>query len=132
MSTQGNRLGEAGMNFELSESQRDLRQRACDLATSKIAPRAAEVDSTEQYPWDNVKALTEAGFMGMTVPAQLGGQGLSYLDTTLVIEEMAKVCGISGRIVVEGGRQARYVRTILVTRIAGCRSHIGRRPGRGN
>ena len=42
----------------------------------------------------------------MTVPKSLGGQGRSYLDTVLVVEEMAKVCGITARIVVEGNMGA--------------------------
>ena len=92
--------------FELDRRQQELQLEARKLAQSTIAPRAAEVDRTEQYPWDNVEALTEAGFMGMTVPSDLGGQGRSYLDTALVIEEMAKVCGITGRIVVEGNMGA--------------------------
>lgn len=44
--------------------------------------------------------------MGMTVPKQFGGLGLGYLDTVLVVEEMAKVCGVTGRIVVEGNMGA--------------------------
>ena len=92
--------------FQLNEQQETLQLEARKLAQSTIAPRAAEVDRTEQYPWDNVEAFTKAGFMGMTVPKELGGQGRSYLDTVLVIEEMAKVCGISGRIIVEGNMGA--------------------------
>jgi alkylation response protein AidB-like acyl-CoA dehydrogenase len=92
--------------FELSKAQEELRQSARELAVARIAPRAAEVDATEQYPWDNVEALTKAGFMGMTVPKEFGGQERSYLDTVVVIEEMAKVCGITGRIVVEGNMGA--------------------------
>jgi len=92
--------------FELTETQKQIRDTARRLATEKIAPRAAEIDRTEQYPWDNVAALTEAGFMGMTVPAELGGAGLGYLEAALVVEEMAKVCGVTGRIVVEGNMGA--------------------------
>ncbi len=92
--------------FELTEDQQQLRAEARALAISTIAPRAAEIDASEQYPWDNVAALTKAGYMGMTVPTSLGGRGRSYLDTTIVIEEMAKVCGITGRIVVEGNMGA--------------------------
>ena len=94
------------MIFELNKHQERLRQQAKSVAVSKIAPRAAEVDATEQYPWDNVAVLTDNGFMGMTVPSDLGGAGRSYLDTVLVVEEMAKVCGITGRIVVEGNMGA--------------------------
>ena len=90
------------MFFDLTSEQKDLQARARDLATDVIASRAAEVDRTEQYPWENVKALTDAGFMGMTVPKDYGGPGRSYLDTVLVIEAMAAACGVTGRIVVEG------------------------------
>ena len=87
--------------FELTESHKDLKQRAADLAQRAIAPRAAAVDESEEYPWDNVRDLSEAGFMGMTVPQDYGGQGLGFLEAALVVEEMAKVCGVTGRIVVE-------------------------------
>ncbi|MGO1119271.1 3-sulfinopropanoyl-CoA desulfinase [Rhodovibrionaceae bacterium A322] len=92
--------------FQLTDSQLALQEAARKLAQGVIAPRAAEVDRSEQYPWDNVEALTKAGFMGMTVPQAYGGQGLSYLDVVLVIEEMAKVCGVTARIVVEANMGA--------------------------
>jgi alkylation response protein AidB-like acyl-CoA dehydrogenase len=64
------------------------------------------VDHTEQYPWDNVESLKDAGFFGMTIPKEYGGKGLGYLETVLVVEEMAKVCGVSGRIAVEANMGA--------------------------
>ena len=45
----------------LTDIRKQLQTEAHELATSKIALRAAEVDETEEYPWDNVKLLTEAG-----------------------------------------------------------------------
>jgi len=90
----------------LTEQQLALREHARELATKKIAPHAADVDRSEEYPWDNVEALTEAGYMGMTIPEEYGGLGLTYLDAALVVEEMAKVCGVTGRIVVEGNMGA--------------------------
>lgn len=92
--------------IQLTDTQRDLQQHARTLAQKAIAPRAADVDRSEAYPWDNVKALTGAGYMGMTIPEKYGGLGLSYMDAVLVIEEMAKVCGVTGRIVVEGNMGA--------------------------
>ena len=71
-----------------------------------IAERAAEIDQTEQYPWDNIALLKEAGFFGMTIPVAYGGRGASYLEAVLVIEEMAKCCGVTGRIVVEANMGA--------------------------
>ena len=48
------------MNWQLSDRQLELQARARELANQVIAPRAAEVDRTEEYPWDNVAALQEA------------------------------------------------------------------------
>jgi alkylation response protein AidB-like acyl-CoA dehydrogenase len=94
------------MQFELSPEQKKLRQAARELAQGSVAARAAEVDRTEEYPWDTVDCLKEAGFLGMTIPKTYGGRGLSYLDAVLVIEEMAKQCGVTGRIVVEANMGA--------------------------
>jgi alkylation response protein AidB-like acyl-CoA dehydrogenase len=94
------------MQFELTPPQRALQAKARELAHGRIAERAAEIDRTEQYPWDNVALLQETGFFGMTIPAAYGGQGASYLDAVLVIEEMAKCCGVTGRIVVEANMGA--------------------------
>lgn len=85
----------------LTAEQEALRIRARDLAETVIRPRAAEIDRTEEYPWGNVAALKDAGFVGMTLPRAFGGQELGYLDAALVIEEMAKVCGVTARIAVE-------------------------------
>ncbi len=87
--------------FTLNSDQVALQDAARRLAQNEIQPRAAEIDRSEEYPWDNVKKLTEAGFMGMTIPEEYGGLGLSWLDAVLVIEQMAKVCGVTARIVVE-------------------------------
>ena len=92
--------------FELSDTQKQIQDTAAKLARTVMQPRAADIDKTEEYPWDNVKALTDAGLMGMTIPETYGGQGASYLDAVLVVEEMAKVCGVSARIVVEGNMGA--------------------------
>ncbi|MBI3451427.1 MAG: acyl-CoA dehydrogenase family protein, partial [Rhodospirillales bacterium] len=89
------------MDFRLTPAQEDLRARARALAQTAMAPRAAEIDRTEAYPWDHIERLRAAGFLGMTIPKELGGQGLGYLEAVLVIDEMARCCGPSARIVVE-------------------------------
>lgn len=93
-------------SFTLTAAQRDLQARARDLADRSVRPNAAETDRTEAYPWANVRALTEAGFFGMTIPTAYGGKGASFLDAAVVIEEMAKVCGVTGRIAVEANMGA--------------------------
>ena len=92
--------------WDLTTDQRALQARARELARTVIAPRAAAIDRDEQYPWENVAALRDAGFTGMTVPTELGGPGHSFLDAVLVVEEMAKVCGVTGRIAVEANMGA--------------------------
>lgn len=94
------------MNFDLTDSQKAIQQQARKLARTVIAPRAAHWDITETYPVDNVQALVEAGFMGMTISPAYGGPGRSFIEAILVVEEMARVCGITGRIVVEGNMGA--------------------------
>jgi len=94
------------MSTKLTPEQQDLQARARALARDAIEDSAAETDRTEQYPWHNVTALKDAGFMGMTIPKAYGGQGLSFLDAVLVIDEMAQVCGVTARITVEANMGA--------------------------
>jgi alkylation response protein AidB-like acyl-CoA dehydrogenase len=94
------------MQYDLTPTQRAMQAQAREMARGKIAERAAEIDCSEEYPWDNVALLKEAGYFGMTIPVAYGGRGASYLDAVLVIEEMAKCCGITGRIVVEANMGA--------------------------
>ncbi len=92
--------------FKLTDLQRQLQETARKIAEDKIRPRAAGIDLSETYPWDNVEILKSAGFMGMTVPEAYGGPGMGYAEAVIVIEEMAKVCGVTGRIVVEANMGA--------------------------
>ena len=87
--------------YDLTQEQTALRDRARALADGPIAARAAEIDRTEQYPWDNVALLVEHGLVGMTLPQSHGGQGLGWLETALVIEQIARTCAVTARIVVE-------------------------------
>src|SRR5271169_5235067 len=89
------------MNLGLGKDEIALQVRARAFAQEVVRPRAAAIDRDEQYPWDIAKALAEAGFCGMTIPKVLGGQDRSCLDAVLVIEEMAKCCTVTARIVVE-------------------------------
>ena len=92
--------------YDLTVKQKQLQASASEFAKKEIAPRAAEFVRTEKYPWKNVELLTNQGFMGMTIPKAYGGKGMTYLDTLLVIEEIAKACGVTARIVVEANMGA--------------------------
>ncbi len=69
---------------------------------AEFAPKAAHWDQTRSYPWQNVARLAEAGVMGMTLPKAYGGRGASWHDVVVVVEEIAKACTLTARIVVEG------------------------------
>ncbi len=84
----------------------ELLSRARDFVQNEVAPRAAAIDASLEYPWDIVTKLAEAGFMGMTIPPEWGGQGRSFLDVAVVVEEMARACTVTARIVVEGNMGA--------------------------
>lgn len=94
------------MDFQLTADQKDLQARARELARGSFEARAAQIDRSEQYPWNNVEDLKNGGFMGMTIPKAYGGQDRTFFDATLVIEQMAQVCGVTGRIVVESNMGA--------------------------
>jgi 3-sulfinopropanoyl-CoA desulfinase len=89
------------MTLGLHPDELALQARAREFANNIVRPRAAAIDRDEQYPWDIVRALADAKFVGMTIPTRYGGQGRSFLDAVLVIEEMAKACTVTGRIIVE-------------------------------
>jgi 3-sulfinopropanoyl-CoA desulfinase len=89
------------MRFPLTTEQEAIRARAQALADRAFRERAARWDEREEYPWDNVKQLVEAGLMGMTIPPAYGGQGKALLDLVLAIEQVARVCGVTGRILVD-------------------------------
>src|SRR3989304_1203687 len=89
------------MDLGLSPDELELQAYSRAFAPRVVRPRAAAIDRDEQYPWDIVKALGEAGFLGMTLPQALGGQGRSFLEAVLAIEEIAKACTVTARIVVE-------------------------------
>jgi 3-sulfinopropanoyl-CoA desulfinase len=94
------------MLFTLTPDQTRLQGLSREVANSCIRPNAAETDRSEQYPWDNVRELTKAGLMGYTIPRSYGGAGGSFFDAVLIIEEMARVCGVTGRIAVEANMGA--------------------------
>jgi alkylation response protein AidB-like acyl-CoA dehydrogenase len=81
------------MDFRLSEEQVMLRDTVRRIAKEKFAPRAAEVDASERFPWENFEVLKENGLLGVNVSEDYGGAGAGQLALLLVIEEVARVCG---------------------------------------
>jgi alkylation response protein AidB-like acyl-CoA dehydrogenase len=78
------------MNFELNDEQRMLRDMVRDFAEKEIRPRAAEIDRTDEFPWDLWKRMAELGILGMTLPPEYGGAGMSIVCWAIAQEEMAR------------------------------------------
>jgi hypothetical protein len=89
------------MRFPLTPEQAALQARVRALADAAFRDRAARWDEREEYPWDNVKQLVDEGLMGMAIPPEYGGQGRSLLEVVLAIEAVARVCGVTGRLLVD-------------------------------
>ncbi|MQA03633.1 MAG: acyl-CoA dehydrogenase [Streptosporangiales bacterium] len=84
--------------FQLPEEHQMLRSALRQLADDKIAPRAAEVDESAEFPQDVYGALVQSGFHAPHIPEEYGGTGADALATCLVIEEVARACATSSLI----------------------------------
>ena len=78
--------------YALPEEHALLQEAVRDLAKAKIAPRAAEVDETGEFPWDVYEALRASGFHAIHIPTEYGGEGGDALAAVIVIEEVARAC----------------------------------------
>jgi alkylation response protein AidB-like acyl-CoA dehydrogenase len=83
----------------LSDEQREIRELVRTLARERIAPRAAEIDKTAEFPWDVVEVFREQMLFGILFDEAYGGIGESALMALVTIEEVSKVCATSGLIV---------------------------------
>lgn len=86
------------MNFDLTPEQEMIKKMVRDFSTDVLATRAAEVDETGEFPWDNIKSMSELGLMGMTIPVEYGGFESDTVSYVLAIEEVAKACGATAAI----------------------------------
>jgi alkylation response protein AidB-like acyl-CoA dehydrogenase len=78
------------MDFELNDAQRMLRDMVRGFAEKEIKPRAAEIDRTDEFPWDLWKRMAELGILGMTLPPEYGGSGMDIVSWAIAQEEMAR------------------------------------------
>ncbi len=82
----------------LSDEQLEVRDLVRQLARERIAPRAAEIDESHEFPWDVVELFREHGIFGLFFEEAHGGTGTGTLLSLVVIEEVSKVCATSGLI----------------------------------
>ena len=87
------------MDFTLSKKHEMARSLFKEFAENEVKPLAQETDENEQFPEETVKKMAKAGFMGIPVPKEYGGQGCDPLTYVMCVEELSKVCGTTGVIV---------------------------------
>src|SRR5215472_9457940 len=84
--------------FALSDEHQALRESVRALADDKIAPRAAEIDESGEFPWDVHEALARSELTAVHIPEAYGGAGADAIATAIVIEEVARACAASSLI----------------------------------
>jgi isovaleryl-CoA dehydrogenase len=85
-----------GLNFDLGSDLDMLRDAVHDFAQAEIAPRAGEIDRTDQFPMDVWKKFGDLGLLGMTVSEEYGGSNMGYLAHMLAMEEISRASASVG------------------------------------
>ncbi len=84
------------MDFALSPKHEMLRTMFREFAEKEIAPIAAEIDETMEFPYNTVKKMAELGFMGIPFPKEYGGAGAGDLAYIIAVEEISRICASHG------------------------------------
>ena len=80
----------------VSEDERALIEAIGELARERVAPRAAEIDHTGEFPWDMKELLAQQDILAMPFPTEYGGIGASELAVVMAIEELSRYCATTG------------------------------------
>src|SRR5436190_16260714 len=84
--------------YDLPQEFKDFRDTIRQIVRERVAPRAAEIDATGEYPWDIRKLFGEQDLLGLPFPEEYGGTGTGVLMLSVAIEEVAKACASSALI----------------------------------
>ncbi|HVX31505.1 MAG TPA: acyl-CoA dehydrogenase family protein [Solirubrobacterales bacterium] len=84
--------------YEIPQEMVDFRETIRQIATEKIAPRAADIDRNAEYPWDVRRLLAEQDVLGLPFAEEYGGTGTGTLMLQIGVEEIAKACASSALI----------------------------------
>jgi alkylation response protein AidB-like acyl-CoA dehydrogenase len=79
------------MDFGITESQKAVQALAREFAEKEMRPVVMKYDESQEFPFDIIQKLSGLGFMGITWPEELGGAGLTELESIVIIEELARV-----------------------------------------
>jgi isovaleryl-CoA dehydrogenase len=85
-----------GLDFQLGEDIEALRDAVRAFAAAEIAPRAAQMDASDQFPMDLWRKMGELGVLGITVPEQYGGAAMGYLAHMVAMEEISRASASVG------------------------------------
>jgi len=86
------------MGFELTEEQRMIQEMVRKLVAEKVAPRAAQIDESNEFPYDVKEAFVEKGILKMGLPEEYGGIGANVTTICMVMEEVSKVSFVAATI----------------------------------
>ena len=84
------------LDFDLGSTADTLRKSVADFAQAKIAPLAAEIDSSNEFPMELWPAMGEMGLLGVTVDEEYGGAGMGYLEHVVAMEEISRASASIG------------------------------------
>jgi hypothetical protein len=84
------------MDFSFTENQTMVQQMVRDFAEKEIRPNMMKWDESQEFPIEVFKKLGDLGLMGVLVPEEYGGSGMSYDEYIVVVSEIARVCGSIG------------------------------------
>lgn len=87
------------MDLDLAPEHASLRAAVRELAQASVRPHAVEVDRDHRFPEEAIRAVIEAGLLGVLIPREYGGAGLDALAFAIVVEELAQACASTAVIV---------------------------------
>jgi len=87
------------MDFSPTQEQRQIQEMVAEFVDEEVKPRAAEIDETDEFPWDLVEEMADLGLMGMPIPEEYGGAELDYHSYAMALEEISRGSGGLGTIV---------------------------------
>jgi butyryl-CoA dehydrogenase len=81
------------MDYLLTDEQKMIKELAHKIAEEKIRPVAAKHDQSEEFPWEIIKVIADAGLFGLFIPEEYGGMSVGVLNLCIATEELSRACG---------------------------------------